>query len=228
MYIPDHFSEARPEELHRLIQAHPLGVLVTHAVRGLDANHLPFMLDAPGDAADGTPATRGTLLAHVARANPLWREVTDGDAVLVVFRGPQGYISPNWYPSKQDTPEQVPTWNYEVVHAHGRIRIRDEEAFVRGVVARLTRTHEASQPAPWKMGDAPAGYLAEQIAQIVGIEILIDRLEGKRKLSQNREARDAAGAMRGLDASGSVELAEAMRRAESESGKLKAPPGGRP
>jgi transcriptional regulator len=205
MYTPEHFAEARPDELRQLIRAHPLGMLVTHGARGLDANHLPCLLDA---APAGSPST---LLAHVARANPLWREVADGDAVLVVFRGPQGYVSPNWYPGKQDDPAQVPTWNYEVVHAHGRIRVRDEEAFVRGVVARLTRTHEASQPEPWKISDAPADYLSSQLANIVGLEIPIERLEGKRKLSQNREARDALGAAGGLEASAQHDLAAAIR-----------------
>jgi transcriptional regulator len=205
MYVPDKFAEPRPDERARLVRAHPLGMLVTQGARGLDANHLPFLLDE-------APGAPGTLLAHVARANPLWREVADGDAVLVVFRGAQGYVSPNWYPSKQDTPEQVPTWNYEVVHAHGRIRVRDEAPFVRGVVARLTRTHEAAQPQPWKMGDAPAAYLAGELAQIVGLEIAVTRWEGKRKLSQNREPRDFDGAVRGLDASGKAELAAAMRR----------------
>lgn len=207
MYLPEHFAEARPEEVQHLIRAHPLGALVTHTARGLDANHVPFLLDAPGDAADGP----GTLLCHVARANTIWQDIADGDAVLVVFRGPQGYISPNWYPGKHDDPAQVPTWNYEVVHAHGRIRVRDEEPFVRGVVARLTRMHEAAQPAPWKMSDAPTDYLASQLAKIVGLEIAITRLEGKRKLSQNRDARDADGAASGLAASGQQALADAMR-----------------
>jgi transcriptional regulator len=208
MYAPEKFAEARPGELHRLIRAHPLGMLVTHGARGLDANHLPCLLDeAPAGSGDAC-----TLLCHVARANPLWRDVTDGDAVLVVFRGPQGYISPNWYPGKQDDPAQVPTWNYEVVHAHGRIRVRDDEAFVRGVVARLTRTHESSQPHPWKMTDAPDDYLGDQLGQIVGLEIAVTRLEGKRKLSQNREARDALGAAAGLASSAQHDLADAIRR----------------
>ena len=146
----------------------------------------------------------------MARANPVWREVRDGDEVLVVFRGVQGYISPNWYPSKHETHRQVPTWNYEVVHAHGRLRLVDDEKFVRGIVARLTRRHEATEPQPWKMGEAPADYLDRMLQAIVGVEIEVVRLEGKRKLSQNREARDVDGAVRALQARGQEALSSAM------------------
>lgn len=205
MYAPPLFAESRPEELHRIIRQHPLGMLVTHTVAGLEANHLPFVLDA-------SPGPAGTLLAHVARANPIWTEVRDGDPVLVVFRAAQGYISPNWYPSKHETHRHVPTWNYEIVHAHGRISIHDDETFVRGMVAKLTRQSEASEPRPWKMGDAPADYLAEQLHHIIGIEIELTRVEGKRKLSQNREPRDFEGAVDALDERGYAELAAAMKR----------------
>lgn len=205
MYIPPFTAETRSEECWRVIREHPLGLLVTHTAAGLEANHLPFLLD-------DTAGACGTLLAHVARANPIWTQVRDGDPVLVVFRGADGYISPNWYPSKQETHQHVPTWNYEAVHAHGRIRIRDEASFVRGMVARLTRQQEASQPVPWKMGDAPPDYLTEKLAQIVGLEVAISRLEGKRKLSQNRELRDFDGTVAALHAQGQRELADAMQR----------------
>jgi len=191
MYLPENFAERRPEQLQRILREFPLGMLVTHTAQGLDANHIPFELDAGRGAC-------GTLQGHVARANPVWRDVADGVEVLVVFRGLDGYISPNWYPSKHETHRHVPTWNYEVVHAHGKLRIFDDEKFVRGVVARLTRTHEAAQPRPWKMGDAPADYLDQMLKMIVGIEVEITRLEGKRKLGQNREARDLAGAVDAL------------------------------
>jgi transcriptional regulator len=206
MYQPQPFAESRPEALHRLIREHPLGMLVTQTAAGLDADHLPFLLD------EGRGPC-GTLLAHVARANPLWRQPGDGAEVLVVFRGAQGYVSPGWHPGKHETHRRVPTWNYEVVHAHGRLRVRDDAAFVRGVVARLTRAHEAGEPTPWKMGDAPADYLAAELAQVVGIEIELTRLQGKRKLSQNRDARDFDGVVRALDERGRAELAAAMRRA---------------
>jgi transcriptional regulator len=205
MYLPPLFAEHRTEELHRLVRAHPLGILVTQGPHGLDANHLPFLIDAE-------PAPPGRLLAHVARANPLWQELRDGAQVLVIFRGAQGYISPNGYPGKAETHRHVPTWNYEAVHAHGWLRVHDDTKFVRGVVARLTREHEASEPVPWKMGDAPADYLDERLRQIVGIEVEVTRLEGKRKLSQNREPRDVDGVVQALEARGRHELAQAMKR----------------
>lgn len=205
MYVPELFAEPRPEELQRVIQEHSLGMLVTHTAAGLDAHHLPFLLDA-----DRGPS--GTLVAHVARANPVWTEVADGSEVLVVFRGVQGYISPNWYLSKYEHHRHVPTWNYEVVHAHGQIRWFDDERFVRGMVARLSRKHEADQPRPWKMGDAPADYIAEELSAIVGVEIELTRLVGKRKLSQNREPRDFESTLAGLEGHGCPELASAMRR----------------
>jgi len=202
MYLPDHFDEADLARLHGLMREHPLGMLVTHAADGLDANHLPFELDA-------TRGPHGTLLAHVARANPVWR-LPDGVPVMVVFRGPQAYVSPSWYPSKHEAHRQVPTWNYEVVHAHGTLRVVDDERFVRGLVARLTRHHEATEPTPWRMGDAPPEHIAGLLAMIVGIEVDITRLEGKRKLSQNKEARDRAGAAAALHARGEHALAAAM------------------
>ena len=143
MYIPAHFADQDTASLHQLITAHPFGVLVSHTASGLDANHLPCHLDPAQGAL-------GTLHLHVARANPLWRELADGDEVLVVFSAGDAYISPSWYPSKHEAHRQVPTWNYSVAHAHGRVTIRDDERYLRGVVARLTRTHEAGEAKPWK------------------------------------------------------------------------------
>jgi transcriptional regulator len=206
MYNPAHFAVTDLAALHRIIRAHPLGMLVTAGSSGLDANHIPFELDA-------ATAPLGTLRAHVARANPVWQQCADGAAVLVVFRGAEAYISPNWYPSKHETHRLVPTWNYEVVHAHGRISIRDDEAYVRGVVARLTRRHEATEPKPWKMGDSAPEYIDGMLRAIVGIEITVDRLEGKSKLSQNREPRDRLGAAETLLTRGADELGQQMRDA---------------
>lgn len=203
MYLPEHFAERDVEELQRIMRDFPLGTIVTNTSRGLDANHIPFELDAGRGAC-------GTLQGHIARANPLWTEVPNASEVLVIFRGHDGYISPNWYPSKHETHRQVPTWNYEVVHAHGNLRIIDDERFVRGVVARLTRRHEAGESPPWKMGDAPADYLNQMLKMIVGIEVEISRLEGKRKLGQNRDARDVEGVVRALRDRGQTELGSAM------------------
>ena len=211
MYLPPHFVEPRIEALHRIIRENPLGTLVTHSARGLDANHIPFLLDPARGA-------MGTLQAHVARANPLWTEFAEGADVMVVFRGPHGYISPNWYPSKHETHRQVPTWNYEVVHAHGRLRIMDDEKFLRGLLARLTRHHEASEPSPWKMGDAPADYIDQMLKAIVGVEVDILRVEGKRKLSQNRDARDFEGVVTNLHERGNEELSAAMASTGADRG----------
>ena len=207
MYLPSQFAEPRIEELHRIVRENPLGMMVRNTSTGMDADHLPFLLDT-GQA---DQVEHGTLIAHVARSNPIWREIEDGAQILVVFRGVQGYISPNWYAGKQETHRFVPTWNYEVVHAHGSIHIRDDEKFVRSVVARLTRKHEADQAVPWKMGDAPADYLAVQLGNIVGLEIRLTRLEGKRKLNQHHKAPDREGAIRGLESVGNTGLAQAMR-----------------
>lgn len=204
MYLPPHFAITDPAELHRLMREHPLGMLVRHGADGLDADHLPFAFDP----ADGP---LGTLSAHVARNNPLWQRCPDGTPVLVVFRGAEAFISPSWYPSKQQAHRQVPSWNYEVVHAHGTLVVRDDERFVRGLVARLTREHEAAEPRPWKMGDAPADFIDGLLRQIVGLQVRITSLVGKAKLSQNKDAADREGAADALDARGRPALAQAMR-----------------
>lgn len=205
MYVPSHFAIAQPDDLHRILRDNPLGILVTQTGDGLDANHLPFEFDP-------AQGLLGTLIGHVARANPVWQQCGNGAEVMVIFRGAEGYISPSWYPSKHETHRQVPTWNYEVVHAHGHLTVRDDEKFVRGVVARLTRTHEAQEPRPWKMGDSAPEYIDAMLQSIVGIEIAITRLQGKAKLSQNRELRDREGAIDALRQRGGDQLAEAMRK----------------
>jgi transcriptional regulator len=205
MYTPPHFAQTQPERLARIIHEHPLGVLVTSGPGGLDADHIPFEFD---------PASGplGKLFAHVARANTLWQRCPTGTEVMVIFRGAESYVSPNWYPSKHEAHRQVPTWNYEVVHAHGRLAVLDDERFVRGLVARLTRRHEATEPKPWKMGDSAPDFIDEMLAKVVGIEIEIASITGKSKLSQNKEARDRLDAADRLDAKGQAELAQAMRQ----------------
>jgi transcriptional regulator len=203
MYVPPHFDESRKETLHDLITRNAFGSLITHGKSGLDANHIPFEL-----AAD--EGTLGVLHAHVARANPLWTDVADGDEVLTVFHAGDAYISPTWYPSKHETHQQVPTWNYIVVHAYGRITIHDDEKYVRGMVARLTRTHESTQPKPWKMGDAPKEFTDTLLKSIVGLQIEITRLVGKRKLGQHKPARDIRGPAEALKALGADPIADAM------------------
>ena len=206
MYTPAHFEQNSPEHLLRIIRAHPLGTLVTHGAAGLDADHVPFEFDP-----DVGP--HGLLSAHVARANPVWQRCPSGTPVMVVFHGAQAYISPSWYPSKHETHRQVPTWNYEVVHAHGVLTVHDDERFVRRLVARLTRKHEATEAKPWKMGDSAPEFVDTLLKSIVGIEIAVTSLVGKAKLSQNKELRDRAGAADALLARGHGELAERMRPA---------------
>ena len=205
MYIPPHFAVTDAAALHKIIREHPLGVLVTQCGDGLDADHLPFELDPAA-------GPLGTLTAHVARNNPLWQRCATGSPVMAIFRAAEAYISPNWYPSKHESHRQVPTWNYEVVHAHGTLTVRDDERFVRGLVARLTRRYEAAEPKPWKMTDSAPEFIDGMLRNIVGIEVSLTSLVGKSKLSQNKETRDRLGAAEVLGERGHAELALRMRK----------------
>ena len=209
MYLPAHFAEGRDETLQRLIADYPLGTLITLGAEGLSANHIPFLFDA-----DAGP--RGTLRGHVARGNTAWHDHAPDRDVLVIFGGPQAYISPNWYPTKGETHRVVPTYNYAVVHAYGTLVARDDEKWLRGFLGRLTKTMEAPQAQPWKMGDAPQGYLREMLGGIVGVEVVVSRLIGKWKVSQNRTAADRAGAAKGLRAAGGEERAAMAALIEDE------------
>jgi transcriptional regulator len=174
MYTPAAFKETRLEVLHRLVDQHPLGALVMRDGDGLDADHIPFEISAPEP-----DAPFGVLRAHVARANPLWRR--SGQRALVLFRGPSAYVSPPFDERKASNGRVVPTWDYAVVHAHGRLRAIEDPQWLLGFLERLTDRHEASQPAPWKVGDAPREYIDGMLRAIVGIEIVIERLDGKWK-----------------------------------------------
>lgn len=191
MYRPSHFEESRMKVLHQLIRDHPFGMLVTLGQDGLNANHIPFELD---------PAAGpfGTLRAHVARANPVWHDFSAELEVLAVLQGAQSYVSPSWYPGKQENGKVVPTWNYIVVHAYGPMRIVEDPVWLRGLVERLTQRYEAGRAEPWKVADAPADYIEKMLSAIVGIEIPITKLVGKWKVSQNRSAADREGVARGL------------------------------
>jgi transcriptional regulator len=191
MYLPKHFDERDPERLRSLIERYPLGALVTATESGLDANHIPFLFADTGSAA-------GTLHGHIARANPLWREVVGDATALVIFQGPDSFISPSWYPSKRENARVVPTWNYAVVHAHGVLRCVDDPAWVRSHVEALTRVHEGKRDAPWAVTDAPADFIEKLVAAVVGIEISITRLVGKWKVSQNRSIADRVGVVEAL------------------------------
>lgn len=199
MYLPKHFTETRIEALHGLIDAHPFATVVTASVDGIVANHLPFVRHGE------------VLHGHVARGNEL--AAMDGAEVLLVFHGPQGYVSPNWYPSKHETGREVPTWNYAVVHVHGRLRVTHDAAWLRALLDELTDRHEAAQPQPWRVADAPADHVEKMLGAIAGLEVSIARIEGKFKLSQNHPARNRAGVIDGLRARadvGDAALADAM------------------
>lgn len=207
MYIPPAFREDRIETLQELILQHPLGLLTTAGASGLLATPVPFMVYAD-------EGNSGTLRAHVARANPHWRDLQGAAECLVVFMGTQGYVTPSWYPSKRETQKVVPTWNYVTVHAWGKPRIVEDAAWLRRQIDELTRAQENKRPEPWAVGDAPEDYIAAQMKAIVGIEIPIERIEGKWKLSQNRPEADRAGVVAGLsspdDPNGNAAMAELM------------------
>ena len=192
MYLPAHFEETRPAVLHALLRRHPLGLLITQDGQGAPvANSIPFML-APERGA------LGTLVGHVARANPVWRAPAADAPALVVFQGPDGYISPSGYASKAEHGKVVPTWNYAVVQARGPLRVLGDDASAHALVTQLTRRHEAGQPKPWAVSDAPDDYISAMLRAIVCIEIPLTALLGKYKLSQNRSAADVAGVVAAL------------------------------
>ncbi|MGI4861436.1 MAG: FMN-binding negative transcriptional regulator [Janthinobacterium lividum] len=193
MYIPPAFAESSLSRLHWTIDQARVAQLVTHGAAGLSATPLPLLLDA-GEG------PHGVLYGHIARANPLWQTAPDGEA-LAIFMGPDAYVSPSWYPSKQRDGKVVPTWNYVTVHAHGPVEFFDDPDRLLAVVTRLTERHEATRPEPWAVSDAPASYIAANLRNIVGIRMPITRLEGKRKMSQNRNAADRSGVAAGLAAS---------------------------
>lgn len=201
MYLPAHFREDDLPRLHALMREHPLATLVTAGPKGLTANHVPFLLH-PDEG------THGTLRAHLARANPQLDELEQVTECLVVFQGPEGYVSPGWYPSKREHGKVVPTWNFVAVHAWGSPRIVDEPAWLRREVDALTDRHEAGQDSPWHVDDAPAEYLGQMLRAIVGLEVPICRLEGKWKVSQNRPPDDRRGVADGLHARGNDTLAD--------------------
>jgi transcriptional regulator len=191
MYQPPHFREERLEVQHALIRAHPLGMLVTVGSAGLVANPLPFVLDAAASPS-------GTLKVHLSRANSQWSDFDPAQEALVIFQGADAYISPSWYETKRQTGKVVPTWNYAVVQAYGRMRVIDDPEWLLRQIGELTATHEAARPEPWSVEDAPAPFIAAQLKGIVGIEIEISRIEGKWKASQNRPEADRQGVAAGL------------------------------
>jgi transcriptional regulator len=192
MYIPKHNEEPRVEVIDRLIRSHPLATLVTMGTSGLFATHLPMVLHREGEHA--------ILRGHISRANRQWRDFSPEVEALAIFSGPEHYITPNWYPEKVTTGKVVPTWNYAVVHAYGSLGVIEDPAWLLTHLNSLTDTHEASSSTPWKVNDAPAGYVEAIAKGIVGIELPIARLEAKWKVSQNQNEQTRASVERGLEA----------------------------
>jgi transcriptional regulator len=205
MYRPPAFREDRLDVLHALIAAHRLGTIVTTGPQGLEANHVPFTLDA-------SRGPHGTLKAHFARANEQAEAFRSGGEALVIFQGAQSYITPSWYPSKLEHGKVVPTWNFVTVHAWGRPVVTEDPAWLMAQISELTDASEGTRPAPWSVTDAPDAYVASQLKGIFGIEIEIARIEGKWKASQNRPEGDRVGVAEGLSAEGHAEMAEWVAR----------------
>lgn len=195
MYLPKHFHEDRPEVLAPFLRAHPLGMLVTLDDGRPEVDHVPMLFEQAA-------ASAARLHGHVARANSVVSRAPDGTEVLVVFRGAQGYVTPNWYASKPIDGKVVPTWNYSVVHVRGRIQWFDAPERLRTLLDALTGEHEAPRRTPWAVADAPADYIAGMLRAIIGFEIAIESMTGKFKASQNRNEGDRAGVARGLAADG--------------------------
>ena len=207
MYLPAAFREDRLETLHALIRTHPLGTLITAGAGGLIANLIPFIVIDGGE--------KGILRAHIARANDQVEALRSGAETLVVFQGPQAYITPSWYAAKAEHGRVVPTWNYVVVQARGTPRLIDDAAWIRAQIGDLTESQENRRAEPWRVTDAPEPFIMGQIGAIVGVEIPIASIEGKWKVSQNRSAADRKGVVEGLNREG---LSEEMARLVTERG----------
>lgn len=204
-YLPSHFKETNPAALYALVHDYPLATWVVPSQGELLVNHIPFLLDE-------TRGEHGTLVGHVARANPVWQALQAGPVSgVAVFSGPQAYISPNWYPSKQAHGKEVPTYNYVAVHAHGVAQVVHDAQQLLDIVTRLTQRHEASQAVPWSVSDAPADYIGKMLGAIVGIEIPVQRWVGKWKTSQNKPVPEQRGVVAGLSAHGGESEARMAR-----------------
>jgi transcriptional regulator len=191
MYIRKEHRLDDRDQVFSLIEQQPLGAWVYGGGGTLTVNHVPFLLDR-------SRGPHGTLLGHVSRANTIWRELDTATSSVVIFQGPQAYVSPGWYPGKAEHGKVVPTWDYAVVHAHGTARVVEDPEWLLDMLNRLTNTHEAGQPAPWSVGDAPAPYIGKLMRAVVGIEISIDRLDAKLKASQDEDMQDRIGTVAGL------------------------------
>lgn len=213
MYQPPHFREERLEIQHALIRAHPLGLLISSGEDGLLANPVPFLLDAEA-------APKGVLRAHLARANRQWQALAAGQPALVVFQGVDTYITPSWYETKKETGKVVPTWNYAIVQVRGPVRVVEDREWLRRQITALTAEHESSRSEPWAVTDAPEDFVEAQLKGIIGIEMTIETIEGKWKVSQNRPAADRAGVAAALEAERDTSTVREMARLVRQFGEL--------
>lgn len=207
MYLPKLFEVSDPERLREFMQGHPLATLIVADASGLSVDHVPLLLT--GDDTSGW-----SLSGHVARANPLWKKAESSIECLAIFHGPQHYISPNWYATKQENGKVVPTWNYEVVHVRGCLRVVDDAVWMRGFLERLTQMHEANQSMPWQVADAPEDYLAHMLQAVVGLEIEILDMVGKAKVSQNQplaNQHSVLDALRQIDSHDAQQMAHSIQ-----------------
>jgi transcriptional regulator len=192
MYQPPLFREDRPEVLHQLMRAHPLATLISVGPDGeAQANVIPMLLDT-------TVGDKGVLKCHVARANPQWKALSENGKALVVFQGPDAYVTPSWYKTKQDTGKVVPTWNYAIVQVRGHVTVHEDASWLAAQIRGLTQAHEGDREKPWAVEDAPSAFIDAQIKGIVGLEIAITAIDGKWKVSQNRSIEDRTGVAVGL------------------------------
>jgi transcriptional regulator len=205
MYQPAHFVEEDLPTLHSLIKAHPLGLLISADADDLQANPIPFLLDA-------NVGERGVLRMHLARANPQWQHLAQGAKALAVFQGSDAYVTPSWYQSKKDHGKVVPTWNYVSVQVRGKVRIMDDPIWLHRQLTALTAGHELGRSDEWSINDAPADFIEMQKRAIVGVEMEIEDIVGKWKVSQNRPVADRSSVAAGLADDGNREMADLVRR----------------
>lgn len=210
MYVPAHFEESKIEVLHALIVTHPLATLVTMTSNGINANHIPLHLVKD-------KGQYGTLQGHVARANPVWSDIDNDVETLIIFQGPNSYITPSWYPTKQEHGKVVPTWNYVTVHAYGKLRVIDDPVWVKSQLELLTAQQEASFDRPWVVSDAPVEFTDKMISAIVGVEILVTKLTGKWKVSQNQPKLNQTGVVEGLKSLNTTEATNVSALVEKAS-----------
>jgi transcriptional regulator len=209
MYTPKDFEVTDLPLLHAAMKQSELATLVTTTTQGLVATHLPLLLDE-------NKGEYGMLSGHVSRANVQWQQSDPTAEALIIFLGLDTYVTPNWYPAKQETGRVVPTWNYAAIHAYGRLSFTEDPEWLRGMVTALTIKHEASFPVPWEVSDAPKTFIDSQLKAIVGFEFEILRLEGKQKFNQNRSEEDRLGVIEGLREAGKTQVAELMEKIESQ------------